>query len=71
MAWTDDLMATRDALVAQRLAVIKAGSKPSYKVHGHEYDWTAYLRYLDEAITTVNKQIAQSEPFEFVSRARV
>lgn len=71
MALVDDLIATRDALVAQRLAVIQAGPKPSYSVHGHQYDWTAYLRYLGEEITTINKQIAQSQPFEFISQAVV
>lgn len=70
MAWQDDCVATLNELCAQRLAVIKAGPSPSYSVHGHTYKWTEYLEYLDKAIDAVRIQIAQGQPFEFVSRGR-
>jgi len=69
MSLNDDLQSTIEALVAQRLAIIQAGPRPTYQLHGQNVSWTDYLRYLDESITNVRKQLAELAPFEIVSRA--
>ena len=67
MAYLDDLVTTRDSLVALRLAS-SASPKPSYNVHGHSVSWVEYLKYLSDEIDRLNAQIAQASPFEIVSQ---
>ncbi len=61
------LVDTLNSLRTQRLAVLQAGASPSYRVDNHEVDWVGYLKYLDEAIWQVYKELAQQNPFEVIN----
>lgn len=71
MALVDDLIATRDALVAQRLAMVRAGPSPDMSVHHYNYQLGRYMKEMDGRIDALTRQIAQNEIVEVVSRARV
>ena len=63
-----DLQNTLAAAISQRLAIRQAPLKPSYNVHGHQYDWNGALRALTEEINSLRREIAELAPFEIVSR---
>lgn len=60
----DILTDTLNALLATRLAVLLAGPRVSYVQHGHAVHWTEYQEYLDRAVLSIRKEIAQANPFE-------
>jgi hypothetical protein len=51
-------------------AEIMASPKPSYNVHGHQYDWVGFYQFLSLEIDNCMKQLGRFQPFEFVSAAR-
>ena len=60
----DDLVDTLNSLVIERLRVARAGPKPSYRLHSHEVDWSTYLKYLDDRIMALRREIAMASPVE-------
>lgn len=60
----DNLVDTFNSLIVERLRVSRAGPKISYQVHGHRVDWNQYLKYLDERILQLRKEIAAATPVE-------
>jgi len=60
----DDLVDTLNSLVIERLRVARAGPKPSYTLHGHRVEWTEYLKYLDDRIMALRREIAMASPVE-------
>lgn len=60
----DNLLDTLNSLIVERLRVARAGPKPSYTIAGQRVDWNQYLKYLDERIMALRKEIAMSSPVE-------
>jgi hypothetical protein len=65
VSYLDSLRTARDNSAAT-LAQITVAPKPSYAVHGHNFSWTEYQRFLIEHIESCNRLLAQGEPFEIV-----
>jgi hypothetical protein len=60
----DDLVDTYNSLMVERLRVARAGPKVTYRLHGHEVLWTAYLGSLDKRIMALRREIAAAMPIE-------
>jgi hypothetical protein len=63
-----DLQATLEADVALRLAIRLDPLKPSYNVHGHQYDWNGAMRVLNEEIKAIRRELAEMSIGEIISR---
>ena len=64
MAYLDDLTTARDQIAA-RLVEITASPKPSYTVDGQTVSWTAYLKELREAMSSLDAEILKADgPYE-------
>jgi hypothetical protein len=51
-------------------AEISAAPKPSYRVHGHDFLWVEFYKYLSEEIDNCMRQLSRMQPFEQVSIGR-
>jgi hypothetical protein len=65
----DVLIDTLNTLLAQRLELLRSGPQISYNVHGHALRKEEYMRYLDDAILNVRKELAQRDVVEIISVA--
>ena len=60
----DKLYLSRDNLIQQKLD-LTLNPKPTYNIDGQQIEWTAYLKYLDNALTDIMKIIQVYEgPYE-------
>lgn len=64
-----DLNQTLANLIALR-ATITANPKPSYRVHGHDFAWVEFYKWLSAEIEGVTRQINSLSPWEIISAAR-
>jgi hypothetical protein len=62
----DESIANLTALRAE----LTANPKPTYSVHGHNYDWVGMYKYISGEIEALLKQRNQVAPWEIVSIAR-
>lgn len=60
----DNLVDTFNSLIVERLRVSRAGSRPNYSLHGHRVDFASYLKYLDDRIMALRREIAAANPWE-------
>jgi len=51
-------------------AEITASPKPSYRVHGHDYDWVGMYKYISAEIDDCTLELSRLQPFEIVSVGR-
>lgn len=62
----DLLLDTINSLIVERLRVSRAGPKVSYSIHGQSVKWGEYLKYLDDRIMALRRELAMSQPVEEV-----
>jgi hypothetical protein len=67
VSWLTDTEETLTNLCALRKE-LSLSPKPSYNVHGHQFSWTEYMRYLGDEIDRIRKELAQVVPVEEVGR---
>lgn len=61
MATITENLLTAKANFAQQLADLSANPKPSYTVDGKSYSWGEYLKFLIDAMASIDLQIQQEE----------
>lgn len=72
MTHEETLVAIRDALAAQYLAIVQAGPKPDYTIDGQRVEWTDYLEFLSKQLADANEAIGiAAGPYEFHSQGFV
>lgn len=62
----DLLLDTINSLIVERLRVSREGPRVSYSLHGHKVDWNQYLKYLDDRIMALRREMAMVSPVEEV-----
>ncbi len=65
----DNLVDTYNSLVVERLRVARDGPKVTYLVDSQRVDWNQYMEVLEKRILAIRKEIAQSQPVEFLDVA--
>lgn len=63
----DPLIDSYNTLLSLRLYVLSQGPSPDYVVHGHALKMVDYMKYLDQSIMQLLKEIGQRDCFEQVS----
>ncbi len=65
-----DVAQSLASLRSLRLSIIQMGPKPNYDVHGHRYNFTDLMRFFDESIQSLTKELNQIQPYEYITGVR-
>lgn len=69
MSDLDEIKEIKTTAIAA-LKVAMASPKPDYSIDGQSVSWSSYIAMLQNQIAWCDAQIANNEPFEFITEGR-